>query len=255
MKFNDKDLFVKKLRRFANNGGSELYDLVYAHKGYSENRGERILAGAIAVYLEESTPGESEGINWYAHLHKYMTEAFVEFRARDRWRVTRDEYREATGEEIPDLINVHVGGLHRMLTADKLAHLATVLSGELWLQDSLKRYFSAQQTCIDQAWGRFVRVGYRELMARGKKETHRGNSGTFGSTTLMTYELAGRVMFTFQRSGATVTFVADAEDMHGHRSGANVSSTPYAECVAMINEVSDSWRLDVMKKDDKIGMR
>jgi hypothetical protein len=132
-----------------------------------------------------------------------------------------------------------------------------VLSGELWLQDKLEAHFHAQQHCIDQAWERFVRVGYRELMPRIKEESHRGNKGEFGSTTLMTYCMAGRCMFTFLRGedgGPTMTYVADDSDMWGVRSGSNATATPYAECVSMINEVTDNWDMKKMKKDAKIGM-
>src|ERR1700751_95988 len=223
-KISDKAVFISALRRFAEDGGDELWDPVYSRKGYRAHRGEQALALGIAKYLDEpDVPGDTIGINWYHDLHSH-------------------------------LVDVHVGGLHRLLVVNQLAYLATVLSGEEWLQSKLEAYFNAQQACIDQAWEGFVRVGYRQLMPRIKKEGHRGNKGTFGATTLMTYAIAGRVMFTFQRDKSSVTYVADDSDMHGERSGPNGTATPYVECVSMINEVSDNWDMTKMTPDDKIGI-
>jgi hypothetical protein len=250
--------FTAMLRRFAEVGGDELWDPVHERRGYRPHRGEQMLALGIAKYLDDpKIPGDTIGINWYRDLHAHLVDAFVEFRTDDKWRPLRDAYKIKTeGEEIPDLVDVHVGGLHRLLVVDQVARLATVLSGEKWLQPKLEGYFHAQQHCIDQAWERFVRVGYRQIMPRIKKESHRGNKGEFGSTTLMTYAMAGRVMFTFQRGddgGPAMTYVADDSDMHGERSGPNAPTTPYAECVAMIDEVSDHWDLKKMRPDEKIG--
>lgn len=254
--FTDKKNFIAALRRFTEVGGSQLYDPVYKRTGYSEYRGERTLAKGIAAYLDDpKIPGDT--INWHRDLCEHLVDAFVEFRIHKKWESLRGAYLLEANEEIPDLVEVHIGGLHRLLMVNQLARLCTVLSGELWLQDKLEAHFHAQQHCIDQAWERFVRVGYRELMPRIKEESHRGNKGEFGSTTLMTYCMAGRCMFTFLRGedgGPTMTYVADDSDMWGVRSGSNATATPYAECVSMINEVTDNWDMKKMKKDAKIGM-
>lgn len=252
-----KSAFITALRHFAEVGGDDLWDPIYERRGYRPHRGEQVLALGIAKYLNEpSIPGDTIGINWYHDLHSHLADAFVEFRTHEKWALLRKAYEIKTeGEKIPDLVDVHIGGLHRLGIAHQIARLATVLSGETWLQSRLEAYFDAQQHCIDQAWERFVRVGYRQLMPRIKTEKHRGNKGAFGTTTLMTYAMAGRVMFTFERSnGGSMTYVADDSDMHGERSGPNAPATPYAECVAMIDEVSDHWDMQKMVKDNKIGM-
>lgn len=258
-KTSAKDTFVAALRRFAEVGGDDLWDPIYDRMGYQPHRGEQVLALGIAKYLDDpAVPGDTLGINWYHDLHSHLVDAFVEFRTDARWKSLRDAYKFKTaGAEIPDLVEVHVGGLHRLLVVDQIARLATVLSGEKWLQPRLEAYFTAQQHCINQAWKRFVRVGYRQLMPRIKKEDHRGNRGEFGKTALLTYAMAGRVMFTFKRGkdeGPSMTYVADDSDMNGERSGPNAPATPYAECVAMIDEVSDNWDVRKMARDNKIGM-
>jgi len=256
---SNKKKFIAALWHFAEVGGDELWDPIYQRKGYQAHRGEQLLALGIAKYLDDpSVPGDTLGINWYRDLHAHLVDAFVDFRTAQKWETLRKAYKIKTnGDEIPDLVEVHVGGLHRLLLAHRLAHLCTVLSGELGIQPKLEAYFQAQQHCIDQAWKRFVRVGYRELMPRIKEENHRSHKGVFGSTTLLTYCIAGRCMFTFLRGedgGPTMTYVADDSDMSGVRSGPNTTATPYAECVAMINEVSDNWDLEKMQRADKIGI-
>ncbi len=258
MSISSKRAFIAALRRFAEVGGDELWDPIYDRVGYRPYRGEQTLALGIAKYLDDpGIPGDTGGINWYHDLHSHLVDAFIEFRTHEKWAALRKAYKIKTeGEEIPDLVEVHLGGLHRLLMVNQVARLAAVLSGEKWLQPKLEAYFHAQQHCIDQAWERFVRVGYRQLMPRIKQESHHGNKGTFGATTLMTYAMAGRVMFTFLRGkdgGPTMTYVADDSDMHGERSGPNATATPYAECVAMIDEVSDHWDMKKMIRDDKVG--
>lgn len=257
--FTEKKDFIAALRRFAEVGGDELFDPVYERKGYRPYRGEQTLAQGIAKYLDDpKIPGDTIGINWYHDLSKHLVDAFVEFRTHEKWNALREAYKIKTeGNEIPDLVDLHIGGLHRALMVNQLARLCTVLSGELWLQHDLQSHFGAQQECIDQAWRRFLRVGYRELMPRIKQERHRGNKGEFCSTSLMTYCMAGRCMFTFLRGkdgGPTMTYVADDSDMWGVRSGSNATSTPFMECISMINEVTDNWHLDKMVEDGKIGM-
>lgn len=254
-----KAKFIEALRAFRRDGGEKMWDPIYERVGFCENRGDRVLADAMALWFADNAPGDELGINWFAHLHKYLVEAFDEFRTHERWQTARDAYAYACGgEEIPDLVNVHVGGLHRLLATHHLAYFCAAVSGEKWLREHLEAFFDAQQTCIDQAWWDFTRVAYRQIMPRIKVESHRGNKGKFGKTELLTWAGMGRVMFTFRRGkdedDVQVTYVADDGDEHGRRAGPNNSRTPYEVCVEMIREVATGWSLDKMKRDGKIGM-
>lgn len=257
----DRDLtkahLVAELRYFVKEGGSFFWDPIYERSGYQEHTGERLLAGALAEHIGRNAPEPTGGINWNVDLHKHMADAFVDFRTLPEWEPLRKAYTSEVGYDIPDMVACHIGGLHRILVVMKLCHLMTVLTREVWLKEHLASYFGAQQACIDQAWHRFVRTGYRQLMPVSTASSDRGFSGKFGTTTLMTYEMAGRTMFTFQRGRGgdrrTVSFVADSSDMGGQRSGGNVSAEPYDECVSMIDEVTDRWDLAEMKVD-KIGL-
>lgn len=249
---SDRLKFIDSLREFASEGGERLFDVVYDRIGYSEFRGERILARGLEKYLSFLEDRELDV--FFPHLDIHLVDAFEEFRTHDKWFALRRTYTTQTRHEVPDLLNVHVGGVHRLLAVHQLAYMCTVLSGQKWLRKQLESIFDAQQNCIDASWYGFVRKGYRQLLPRIKEESHRGNKGQFGETTLMTYAIMGRVMFTFQRGDASMTYVADDSDMVGVRSGANSTSTPYAECISMIDEVTRKWDIALMVRDDKLGM-
>ncbi len=256
MSTGQKEHFISQLRRFAREGGGWMPD-GYGRIGYQESRGERMLAGMIANYLSgPEIPAEDPYGNWYVHLDDHLVDAHVEFQTLPKWEGWRVQYKLETGEDVPDLEHLHVGGLHRLLVCRDLSRLCSLLAGDRggdWLRGRLEERFNAQRTCVDQAWRRFVRTCYRQLMPRIKAESHRGNKGRFGYTTLMTYAMAGRVMFTFTRDdGEQLTYVADDPDMYGCRSGANATSTPYADCVSMINDVVDHWQMADLAPDTEV---
>lgn len=259
---NEKNKFIAALRRFAETGGKGFHDAVYNRPDFEpEHRGDRMLMLALAKHLDDpKIPGDQLGVSWFYYLPKMLVEAFEEFRLASKWSALREAYSlkmEGRGE-VPDLVNVHVDGHHRHLAVTQVARVIAAVSGEAWLYEKLHAIFHAQQNCIDQAWERFVRVAYRELMPRIKVEAHRSNRGDFGKTTLLTYAMAGRVMFTFRRGNdeddVQVTYVGDDSDMYGIRSGANIPSTPFMACIEMIHEVSDNWDLKKMKKDAEAGI-
>jgi len=259
MTVEQKKDFIAALRHFTLTRGTQTSD-GYGRVGYRPTRGELLLTDALADYLADPhVPNEVMGINWFNDLGYYLVEAFSAFRTEPCWVTLRAAYQAETGYEIPDLINLHEGGLHRWLVVHELVRLMPILSmqGE-WLGTRLECLFGAQMQVIDHAWQRFVRVAYRKLIPRIKMEQHRGNKGEFGTTptTLMTYAVAGRVMFTFMRNNnaASITYVADDSDMYGFRAGPNVPNTPYAECVAMIDDVVDYWDVDKLVKSDTVGI-
>lgn len=249
-----KASFIAALRNFAKTSGRDTPD-GYGRTGFRPSRGTVPLVLGIAEYLDgPEIPGEESGLNWIADLPKHLDDAFTAFRTEARWSNLRAAYKDDTGHDVPDIVNVHVDGLHRLLVVHEIVRLMPILAESPWLSERLAVHLGAQQACIDQAWRAFVRVGYRDLLPRIKSEDHRGNRGEFGSTTLLTYAMAGRVMFTFSRGDESVTYVADDSDMYGCRAGMNVPSTDYATCVSMIGEVTAKWRTAAMVRSDSIGM-
>jgi len=265
---DDKNNFVTVLRHFVRTDGEDTPD-GYGRIGLRPSRGQGLLVGAIADYLDDPRiPDGDHGRNWLADLPEYLDECFDELRTHKKWAPLRKKYEQEAGHEIPSFVNVHEGGLHRVLVVHDIVRLMPLLAqvatkcepegryptGLSWLETKLDVYVNAQMQVIEHAWHRFVRVAYRKLMPRIKQERHRGNSGKFGKITLLSYAIAGRVMFTFNRGTAPViSYVADDSDMFGCRSGANVPYAPYQECVSMIDEVTANWDIDKFVQCDTVG--
>jgi len=249
----NKTDFINRLRWFWYRKGEGLTD-EYGHPEYACGRGEDRLAWMLSTWLEESeSPDDPIDGSFTRHIPQLVVEAYAEFASSPRWESERSTYRRETGHDIPDLVDVYAGGIHRVLVAHSVCRLMPLLTGERWLETELEATLGAQMKVIDHSWRRFVRLAYRKLMPRIKSESHRGNAGVFGTTTLMTFDCAGRVMFTFSRGEATMTYVADASDMYGLRSGPNKPGAPYAECVAMIDDVIAHWDIDKLVRSDTIG--
>lgn len=247
--------FINRLRWFAANEGRGLPD-EYGHPDYAPSRGETILSGMFARWLEDSDATDNRReCSWTRDLDRYLIDAFADFVVDPKWAESRRAYERETMHPVPDLLDVYAGGLHRMLVVHSLSRLMPLLAGDGgWLRERLAVTFGAQMAVIDQAWRRFVRIAYRKLMPRINAERHPGNSGVFGSTTLLTFASAGRVMFTFQRGDRTMTYIADDGDPIGLRSGPNSPGAPYAECVAMIEDVIAHWDADKLQRSDTIGI-
>ena len=242
---NKKEL-QDRLRWFADNGGVGLAD-EYGHPDYRTSRDETILAGMLGHWLSESDFPADGSISQY--LPDLVVEAYADFSSSPTWETARLLYRIRTGASIPDLVDVHAGGIRRALVVHSLCRLLPLLTGDEWLRGKMETTLGAQMEVIDHAWRRFVRVAYRGLMPRIKAEAHRGNVGVFGKTTLSTFACAGRVEFSFSRGTGTMTYVADDSDAYGHRSGPNTPDAPYAECVAMIEDVVAHWDADGLRRD------
>lgn len=299
-----KTKFVQQLRRFVADEGASTDDGYDRGSSYNPSRGEVTLVRAIADYFDDHPEivDKDSGINWLVDLGKYLVDAFEEFRTLPKYQALREQYQLDGGEmryEIPDLLDLRGSYQHGHVTHD-LERLMPILAGRCggeWLERDLTCRFGAEAMVIDHAWRRFVRICYRPIAPRIKAERHRGNSGLFGRTTLRSYVLAGRIMFTFSRTSTvsdvlakvtelvntadvtaenkvaaleallmiipapdegpdvqSVSFVADESDMYGFRSGLNYPHTPYAECVAMINDVIDNWDSDKFVENGNIKL-
>ena len=195
-------------------------------------------------------PDKQDGLSWTADIPLYLVEAYSDFRTDPKWKACRAAYRVQTGNDIPDLLDVQAGGVHRTLVAHSVCRLMPLLADATWwLGSRLEATLGAQMAVIDHAWRRFVKLTYRKLLPRIKTETHSVRSGTFGETMLRISEGLGRVQFDFHRPSGSITYVADASDMWGNRSGANFPGAPYHECVAMIEDVIANWDADKLQPD------
>jgi len=238
----DKSEFITALETFVEHEGRRTTD---EHgRQYSLLRGQVTLMRGVLQHLRGTE--EPNYTSWLTYLDRFLGDAFHEIRTSGRHADLRSQYMAEMEREIPDLYEIHVGGLNRMLVVQALVRLCVVLSGRQWLQEKLNLAFNAQSAVIDQAWRCFVRVAYSNMMKRINGEGHRGNTGVFGATILSTFACAGRVIFTFARGNDQMEYVADDGDPVGIRSGPNVSTTRYDVCVAMIEEVTSMWDMSRM---------
>ena len=244
MSENQKQAFVTGLRRLAE----------------SKRRLNASILNAIADYLERpSIPGDEIGLNWNYYIPVFVADAMDAIRTEAIYASVREDFK-ATGDAFPDIMSSRRGASGHAVALDLINVVLHVTGESAWLRSKLHEVFNAEVNVIHLAWRRFARRAYSGLIKRIKAESHRGNIGTFGSTTLMTYAMAGRVMFTFQRGEPgqrgyeCITYVADDEDSYGHRCGPNYSHTHYATCVAMIDEVTALWDADKLVRDDAVGM-
>lgn len=245
--------FIAALRNFAETKGQGIPD-EYGHADYSPSRGEVTLARMLADWLTLNSAPHADYSAWIRDLPQYLIEAFSDFRTDDAWRDGRTWYQKECERDIPDLVDVEAGGIHRVLVVHSLLRLIPLLSKAPWLTQRIDAALNAQSEVIDHAWRRFVKVGYRKLLPKLKTTTHRGNAGVFGSTTLRTFEIAGRVMFSFHRGQAFVSYVGDDGDMYGNRSGAQTYGAPYYQCAAMIDDVVAHWDMDKLQRCDGLSI-
>jgi hypothetical protein len=196
-----KTKFVAAIRKFLATGETT----TPGDREYRPSRGELELVHAIADYFvaHDEIVDKESGLNWLCDLGRHLVDAFVEFRTHEKHTALREIYRSQTeGNEIPDLLDIRGGYTFGNVTRD-LTRLMPMIAGRCggeWLERDLESTFQAQSVVIDHAWRRFVRECYRPIAPRIKAESHRGNSGLFGRTTLRSYVMAGRIMFTFARS-------------------------------------------------------
>ena len=223
---------------------------------YRPARGEQRFMGALSDLLRCTIEGDHD--NWLAYLPKRVAAAVEELRTDAAHERFRAAYADDAGHEIPSLINVHHGGLHRVLVTRSVVRLLPIIAAQAssegrammpWLEASLDSYFHAQDRAVEQAWHGFADRHYMPLMVRIKAEYHRGNKGTFGETELLTWAGMGRVMFQFQRGDESVAAVADDGDPVGYRSGLNAIAIPYERAVAMIRDVTENFDGGMLRED------
>ena len=208
-------------------------------------------ARALSEWLREHTQlpeDKYDSLALIRNLPQICVEAFDDKRSEKRW------------SHLPSLVDVRdrdqgfaARDLKELLPPTVQTLMPPGWTSD-WVGERLQSYFGAQWSVVSQSWMSFVRTCYREMMLRIKVETHRGNKGKFGGTTLMTWCCAGRCMIQFERPSGHLTYVADDSDMWGYRAGPNTPSADYRQCVTMIDDVVEHWDLKKLRPDTKVGM-
>jgi len=107
------------------------------------------------------------------------------------------------------------------------------------------------QRQLDDLVGLFVSRVYRQGLRQViDASTKKGMSGTFGSTNLMSYVMAGRVMFTFRKGNDSVSFLG-AEGEDDPRMELNSISATLPGARAMVEQVVQEWENSPLPQNER----
>lgn len=250
---------IGRLKQFASGGGMS------GHAGW---RGQRPFARFFADWLERlEIPSDEKYEFWdiRPHLPQLLVDALEVLRtSEDEWVLPhRAAFEGDVGYEVPNVIDV---GESYILYQSSTAH--TVLGflmdeilgdGYPGIIEGVMAYCTVQHTALQVRFDRFARLVFRRGLHDLIQECeYRGMDGLFGKTTLRSYVLAGRLMFTFAReidehNEHTISFVLDEEDALGLSAGIQSIYTDFRTAFEMIDEVVECWPDD--RKDQEVIFR
>ena len=104
----------------------------------------------------------------------------------------------------------------------------------------------AELAALEQGIARFLRAVYIDGGMNEMIGTCRGRSGEFMHTKLLSYRMAGSLMFTFKRTSDPddekfLTIIMD-DTPNPIGAGVHVVNATLIECLTMLDEVEDGWR-------------
>lgn len=237
-----KQQFVTMLNRFVYKKGVGIPD-EYGHSDTIVPRWALLLTQAFAYWYDEN-PSTSEE---FGHLKHHLEDAYEDFRTLPKYAKLRKAYSDETnGLTIVSLTDSR-GGSQRAALVHDVVRVMSIATGFKWLREDLSSYFNAQFSTIDQAWRGFVRKTHPDLIRRVNDSDYRTHEGTFGTVTVQTYVIAGRVTVTFERGGHCVTGVCDDGDPSGIRSGLNHCQCHFTETVSIIQKATENWDLKKLR--------
>lgn len=253
---NTKAELVERLRYFVKTSGNECPD-GYGRMGVGFVRGLLTLLDGLADWFEEQDwiIDDKYG-RTIQKMDDYLVEAFEDFTTLSRWAVLRRAYEIERGT-LTNLID-STDGLNQLLDAMTIAGVIPLICGyekrDSWLEHLLTSRFNYQNNAVNAEWHAFQRKCLRPMAKQLEDDTFRGRSGKFGGVKVMSYYMAGRVLFDFSRGDAKFSFVHDSSDMTGLRSGANNCTVDYLERIQMIRDVVANWNFDKFTEDKKVGI-
>lgn len=86
---------------------------------------------------------------------------------------------------------------------------------------------------------------HERIMSADKK----GIGGVFGKTDLLTYDVAGRLLFTFARDDQRITFIKESEDPLALGAGIQSCNTDLATALTMITDVIEHYKPEDFVED------
>ena len=223
----------------------------YAERGVEATNGRDDLARFLADYLSElDIPADQKWDFWQIdhHIPQLVLGAFETLRMSEgeSSREFSVHYGGVMGRATVDPTDIWGGGVEQSLFVQNLGYMLKDALGFDWLAKEIDMIFNAERHLLEQLFYKFLsRVFQRGLFRAIDESPKRSMSGTFGETTLRTYILAGRLMFTFARPGEraeqNVSFVCGDDDALGLGSGVQTVYTDMQTAIAMINDVITAW--------------
>lgn len=97
----------------------------------------------------------------------------------------------------------------------------------------------------------YIGQGMHERIMSAEK---RGIGGVFGETKLLTYDIAGRIMFTFSRGAKSFSYVKESEDKLALGAGLQSCNVDLILALTMIEDVIKNYDPEKFLEDDEICM-
>lgn len=152
------------------------------------------------------------------------------------------------GESMPSITMLGpVNAIRQTQAQLEVRYLLEEVTGSAEFAASCMTLFTAEQSLMKQEFQRFVnqvhRKGLFDVISACKNP---GMSGEFGKTTLRSYVLAGRLMYTFVRSSGddyeeSITFVCSDDDPNAMDAGLQTCYASLDGALAMFRNVITHW--------------
>lgn len=247
------------------------------HQGVS--KGQRAFANFLVQYLENlKIPSDEKYDFWRIepHLPGLMVDAFEQLRTgTDEQTVRfRQAYETETGHEVPNITDLGESNIleQGMAVQSTLGFMLKEVTGQDWVEHQIDTYCNAQKYVLQQTFGKFVRLVYRQgLGEMTEKCDKRGMSGKFDETEFRTFVTAGRIMFTFARridksknsyykkdgelycNEWSVSFVGDDSDPLCLSAGIQSVYGDFRTVLDMIEDVIKHWSQDSKEQKKLYG--
>lgn len=244
----------------------------FVDRDKAEWKGQRVFSQFLIEYLRRlDIPHDKKYDIWQIdhHLPQLMVDAFVELRTGtdDYVGPFREMHEAETGRKVPNVTDLGENSIldQSSTVQTTIGFLLKEVTGLGWIEYKVDTYCNAQKHVLQQTFDKFLRQVYRQGMFEIiRKCKLKGMSGIFNETTLRSYVLAGRAMFTFARGNngheISVSFIAQDGDRLGLSAGIQSVRANFYSALSMIEDVVDCWpddekqQLDTFKPDERVSI-
>lgn len=253
-------------------------ELITALVGYSQTsecrrwRGQHELILFFVLYFQGlDIPADTKWDHWQIDnsIPQLLVGAIEEFRTSSDPEVSalREAYERSTEREMPDLTDISGDGVIQSLTAHQLGSIFAPVTGLPQITSQIDQVFSAARYLLQQRLYLFVVRVFTKGLGKFIEDTpERGMSGEFGQTTMRTYYIAGRQLFTLARPSSndeeehSLTFICEDGDPLALGIGIQSVRAELTTALDMIDDVINHWPTELEKAwmmvapDEKISL-